>query len=71
MSRDTATLSVKFQIAIPKAIREELHWRAGQVFAFIPKGDSLLMVPVPSREKLAGIGRGADPRGYRDRNDRV
>lgn len=26
----TATLSSKFQISIPKAVRDELHWEAGQ-----------------------------------------
>jgi AbrB family looped-hinge helix DNA binding protein len=68
---DTATLSAKFQISIPKAIRTARHWRAGQVFAFIPKGQGMLLVPVPRREDLAGIARGANPTGYRDRTDRV
>lgn len=68
--RDTATLSSKFQISIPKAIRTERNWRAGQIFAFIPKGEGLLLVPVPDRGDLAGIARGADLGGYRDRDDR-
>lgn len=33
-----ATLSSKFQISIPKAVREEQQWKAGQEFVFIPKG---------------------------------
>jgi AbrB family looped-hinge helix DNA binding protein len=69
--RDTATLSAKFQISIPKGIRSARRWRAGQVFAFIPKGEGVLMVPVPEPEELAGIARGADPEGYRDRADRT
>jgi AbrB family looped-hinge helix DNA binding protein len=68
---DTATLSGKFQISIPKAIRTARHWQAGQVFAFIPKGEGMLLVPVPKREELAGLARGARPRGYRDRTDRL
>jgi AbrB family looped-hinge helix DNA binding protein len=70
-TRDTATLSSKFQISIPKAIRSGRNWRAGQVFAFIPKGDGVLLVPVPAREDLAGIARGARPEDYRDRTSRV
>lgn len=70
-SDDTATLSAKFQISIPKAIRTARHWQAGQVFAFIPKGEGMLLVPVPKREDLAGIARGANPKDYRDRIDRV
>ncbi len=69
--RDTATLSAKFQISIPKGIRTARQWRAGQVFAFIPQGEGVLMVPVPEPEELAGIARGADPEGYRDRADRT
>jgi AbrB family looped-hinge helix DNA binding protein len=68
---DTATLSAKFQISIPKAIRTDRQWQAGQVFAFIPKGEGMLLVPVPKREELAGLARGARPRGYRDRTDRL
>jgi len=67
---DTATLSSKFQISIPKAVRDELGWKAGQSLVFIPKGKGVTLVPVPSLEELRGIARGADTTGYRDRNDR-
>jgi AbrB family looped-hinge helix DNA binding protein len=66
----TATLSSKLQISIPKAVRDAQHWRAGQEFAFIPKGGGVLLVPVPELKALAGIARGASARGYRDRTDR-
>ena len=46
-TKDTAKLSAKFQISIPKSIRMARHWRADQVFAFIPKDDGMLLVPVP------------------------
>jgi AbrB family looped-hinge helix DNA binding protein len=71
LSRDLATLSSKFQISIPKAVRTAHHWQAGQVFAFIPKGKSVLLVPVPRQDDLAGIARGAAAENYRDRTDRV
>ncbi len=70
-ARDTARLSSKFQISIPKSVRAVQGWQAGQVFAFIPKGDGLLLVPVPKLEALAGIARGAKRQGYRDRSDRT
>lgn len=66
----TATLSRKFQISIPKAVREEQQWQAGQEFVFIPKGKGVLVRPVPEQHQLAGIARGADKEGYRDRADR-
>jgi AbrB family looped-hinge helix DNA binding protein len=66
----TATLSSKFQISVPKTVREEQHWEAGQEFVFIPKGKGVLIMPVPELEQLAGIAKGARKGNYRDREDR-
>lgn len=68
---DTATLSSKFQISIPKAVRAAQHWEAGLTFAFIPKGTGVLLVPVPQRDALKGLALGAKPEDFRDRSDRV
>lgn len=68
---ETAKLSSKFQISIPKAIREAQHWEAGVTFAFIPKGSGVLLVPVPEKESLKGLAHGASSSDYRDRTDRV
>ena len=68
---NTATLSAKFQISIPKAVRTSQRWSAGQTFAFIPKGTAVLLVPVPEVESLKGIAAGASPTDYRDRSDRT
>jgi bifunctional DNA-binding transcriptional regulator/antitoxin component of YhaV-PrlF toxin-antitoxin module len=67
---ETATLSTKFQISIPKAIRSAQAWEAGLTFAFIPKGTGVLLVPVPKRDALKGLARGANAAEYRDREDR-
>ena len=67
---ETATLSSKFQISISKAIRSAQHWEAGLTFAFIPKGTGVLIVPVPKRDALRGIAKGASATDYRDRADR-
>ena len=66
----TATLSSKYQISIPKIVREEQHWEAGQEFVFIPKGNGVLMMPVPDMAQLSGLAKGAKTDGYRDRKDR-
>jgi AbrB family looped-hinge helix DNA binding protein len=65
-----ATLSSKYQISIPKSVREEQHWKAGQQFVFIPKGNGVLVMPVPALEQLAGLAKGAKAADYRDRKDR-
>jgi len=66
----TAKLSSKFQISIPRQVREELHWQSGQEFVFIPKGKGVLIMPVPELSELAGIAKGANSQGFRDREDR-
>jgi AbrB family looped-hinge helix DNA binding protein len=66
----TATLSAKFQISIPKAVREEQRWKAGQEFIFVPKGKGVLVMPVPELDQLAGIAKGVRITGHRDRKDR-
>ena len=68
---ETATLSSKFQISIPKAIRTAQHWEAGLTFAFIPKGTGVLLVPVPKKQDLKGLAKGARSDHYRDRSNRV
>jgi AbrB family looped-hinge helix DNA binding protein len=67
----TATLSSKFQICIPKAIREGQQWQAGQRFVFIPKGKGMLLTPVHSFAALAGLAQGASSEACRDRQERV
>ena len=65
-----ATLSAKFQISIPKDIREEMGLKPGQKFEFLRIGRTLKLVPQPRMEDIFGIGRGANPDLYRDREDR-
>jgi AbrB family looped-hinge helix DNA binding protein len=64
------TLSSKFQISIPKEVREAQKWEAGQKFAFVRQGSVVMLVPVPTLDDLIGMAKGADTSGYRDRNDR-
>jgi bifunctional DNA-binding transcriptional regulator/antitoxin component of YhaV-PrlF toxin-antitoxin module len=67
----TARLSTRFHLSVPKAVRAALGWQVGQEFAFIPRAAGVLLVPVPKREELAGMARGANRTGYCDRIDRV
>jgi AbrB family looped-hinge helix DNA binding protein len=66
----TTKLSAKFKISIPKEIREQQGWLAGQKFVFPPRGKSVVLVAIPKREEIFGIAKGANPENYRDRDDR-
>ena len=67
----SATLSSKFQLVIPKTIREQLGLRAGQKFAMITKGDVIELVPLRAIKEARGLFKGTKPTGYRDRTDRI
>lgn len=47
-----------------------MHWSARQEFVFLPKGEGLLVMPVPERAQLRDIAKGANTKKYRDRKDR-
>ena len=67
----TATLSAKYQISIPKRVREAQGWREGQELVFIPKGKGVLIIPAPGLDDLRGLAHGSAGDGYRDRSDRT
>ncbi len=69
-AKRTATLSSKYQISIPKAVRQKHDWKPGQECAVIPGGNNVVRVPVPDLKDLKGIAKGGDPAGYRDRDGR-
>ena len=65
-----ATVSSKFQISIPKKIREQLSIKPGQQFIFIPKGNCIELVMKRGIEDMKGVLAGANIENIRDRNDR-
>ena len=66
----TATVSSKFQLSLPKALREAMQIQPGQQFELIPLGTIIQLVPKTSIKELRGVARGANPAQYRDRKDR-
>ena len=67
----SVTLSSKFQLSIPKTIREQMHLQAGQKFAIIPKGDTIVLAPIRPLDAMRGVLKDADTSNYRDRTDRL
>ena len=56
----TITISSKFQIVIPKAIRELLRLRPGQKFQAIAFADRIELIPVKRAKELRGFLEGID-----------
>ena len=65
-----ATISPKFQIVIPKEIRERLDLKPGQQVALIDRDGYVAMVPRRPISELRGILKGAPLDDYRDETDR-
>ncbi len=63
-------VSSKFQIVIPKDIRDQTMVRPGQTFQVIAKGDVITLIPERPIEEARGIARGAGTRGFREKKDR-
>ena len=64
------TLSSKYQVVIPKDVREELGWKPGKELVAIVEGNSLVLTPALGRDEWAGLLPGADTSNYRERDDR-
>jgi AbrB family looped-hinge helix DNA binding protein len=65
-----AVVSPKFQIVIPKEIRERMDLRPGQVVSLIDRDGMITLVPQRPLSELRGIAKGASYEGYRDKTDR-
>jgi AbrB family looped-hinge helix DNA binding protein len=66
----TVRVSPKFQVVIPKEVRESMGLKAGQRLVVFRHENRIEMVPVEPIKKLRGFARGLDTAVPRD-EDRV
>jgi len=64
----TVTISPKFQVVIPKWIRDALRLRAGQKVHAIAYDDRIELIPVRPARELRGFLRGLDTSVERDQD---
>ena len=63
---ESVTLSPKFQVVIPKAVREAMHLEAGQKMQVIPYGNRVELIPEQPIQKMRGFLKGMDTRFERE-----
>jgi AbrB family looped-hinge helix DNA binding protein len=63
-------LSPKFQIVIPREIRERLHLRPGQHMTLLERGNTITVIPDQPLEKLRGILKGTLSDDLREKKER-
>jgi len=57
---ETVTLSTKYQVVIPQAIREALNLTAGEKFRVLCDGDRVEFIRVRPIKQMRGFLRGMD-----------
>ena len=62
----TVTISPKYQVVIPKDIREKLHLTPGQKVQTIAFEDRIELIPVKPIKKMKGFIKGIDTTVPRD-----
>ena len=68
-----AKLSSKFQVSIPKALREDLNLQAGQQFTLVARGSVIELIPARTINEARGMLSACeyqDSSAYRDRQER-
>ena len=65
-----ATISSKYQVVIPKAVRDHLDLKPKQKMTFVEKDRLLILIPESSLDDLRGIADGVNINGYREKTDR-
>ncbi len=68
---DAATISSKYQIVIPRKIREQYHVKPGYKVVFIPFENSLRLIFVPPIAEARGMFQGIDTHVEREEEERV
>jgi AbrB family looped-hinge helix DNA binding protein len=66
----TTTISPKFQIVIPKEVREKLHLNPQQRLHVIEKGGVITLVPELPLKTLKGALKGMSKTDIREKKDR-
>jgi AbrB family looped-hinge helix DNA binding protein len=63
-------VSSKYQVVIPKDIREESGLKKGQTFEVMSKGGVIALVPDQPLSELKGFAKDVRPAGLREKKDR-
>ncbi|MFA7382056.1 MAG: AbrB/MazE/SpoVT family DNA-binding domain-containing protein [Desulfurivibrionaceae bacterium] len=65
-----ATISSKYQVVIPKPVREHLLLKPQQKLTILEKDRMIILVPQVSLDELRGIAAGVATDGFRGKKDR-
>ncbi|GHV19383.1 hypothetical protein FACS189494_00790 [Spirochaetia bacterium] len=67
----TVTLSSKYQIVIPKDVRNSIGLKAGTSFEVIAGNNRIELIPIMPIQNMKGIFKGMNTSFSRDEEDRI
>lgn len=68
---ETVTISQKYQVVIPKSVREELDLKPGQTVHVLSLGSHIEFIPVRPVQELRGVLAGREATSERDETERT
>ena len=68
---DAVKVSPKYQVVIPRAVRERVHIRPGERLQVISFDDRIELIPVRPMRSMRGFLKGLDVRFVREEEDRA
>lgn len=67
---DAVKISPKFQVVIPRRVRDSMHLSPGQKMQVVVFGNRIEFVPIRKMSELRGFAKGIDTKSVRE-EDRV
>jgi len=68
---NTVTISPKFQVVIPRRVRESMKLQAGGKLAVVCFDDRIELIPICPMSQMKGFLKGLDRTFEREREDRI
>jgi AbrB family looped-hinge helix DNA binding protein len=68
---ETVTVSPKYQVVIPRSVRERVRIRPGVKLQVISFDDRIELIPIRPMKEMRGFLKGLDARFDRDEADRA
>ena len=68
---NAVTVSPKYQVVIPREIRERMHIQPGEKLQVISFDDRIELVPIRPMRKMRGFLKGFNSNFKRDKRDRT
>jgi AbrB family looped-hinge helix DNA binding protein len=68
---EIVTLSTKYQLVVPRSVRQRLGLEPGAKLTVLDKGGVIYLIPQRRMREYRGLARKTSPRDLREKKDRL